>query len=574
MKIKRSLRFKLIVVTVFVIAPLVFFLSYNNFYAMRVVRGQVASSNSDLVSMYVQEKIDKTLEDTGKYLLTRAGSDPDVLALNAYSPDDGDYQLTKIRIINRFRDDQALYNTIDTFFVYTKKDGNLTVIKGNYEDYPAIPEWIIESGSVINSRWYVLDNGDHYGLATVVKVSPDVSIGAWISLDNLLTPFNLLNLGGGGEAIIVNRNGELLTKTSLSEQSLTFVKFHINELNQPYMLIKQPEHNYLMVGTASRNSEIRLVVLVPEKQLLQRLPFFQWVVWLIPIGAAIVLAFYLILMKRVLFFPLGELIRGMRRIIHGDLNFRLEEGKSNEFSFLANTFNHMVEQITQLKINVYEEKLRVQKAEFKHLQVQINPHFYLNSLNIIYNLAALNQIKNVQKMALHLANYFKFTIRTNRSTVTIAEEIGHIQNYLEIQKLRYPDHLIYDIHISAECAEVEIPPLTIQPFVENCIIHGFDKDKPSFHIEIVVESIEKELESYLVTIRDNGRGFSPEYLEKLSIVPDSDNSDDSHIGIWNVQRRLRISFGNEVQIQFANSEDGGAAVTIYLPIRQGGRADV
>lgn len=78
--------------------------------------------------MFIQSKVDQVLEDTGKYLLTRAGSDPDVMSLHLFDYSDGEYQLRKVRIINRFRDDLVLYNAIDAFFIYSRSNDDLTLV--------------------------------------------------------------------------------------------------------------------------------------------------------------------------------------------------------------------------------------------------------------------------------------------------------------------------------------------------------------------------------------------------------------------------------------------------------------
>lgn len=557
MNVLRSLQFKLLLGIFAVLAPLVAYLLYNNFYAIHVVREKVASSNGDLVDMFIQSKVDQVLEDTGKYLLTRAGSDPDVMSLNLFDYSDGEYQLRKVRIINRFRDDLVLYNTIDTFFVYARNARDLTVTEGSSERLVGLADWLDKNDRSANSRWTVFPNGSEYGLVTTVQASPDVVLGAWIDLGSLLEPFRQLNLGGGGEVTIVDAQGRPLTATTLTEEGLEYIRPRLAQLDSDYLLLDEPSGKRLAVGTKSRLSDIRVLVLVPEQNLLSRLPFFLRAAWIIPIGAALVLSLYVLLLKRVLFTPLRDLIRGMRRIIQGDLNFRLAEDRSRELSFLASTYNSMADQIKQLRIGIYEQELLVKKAELKHLQVQINPHFYLNSLHIIYNLATLQLHKNVQKMSLYLADYFKFTIRTHRTHVTVGEELKHIRNYLEIQKMRYPDQLDYEIEIEEPWSGQPIPALSVQPFVENAIVHGMSMDGETFRVRIQAKEHPEDPERFVLTVSDNGPGFPPEYLEKLRSGRYAEEGEGDHIGIWNVIHRLNLYFGDRAKIEFANGPDGG-----------------
>ncbi|SEO90920.1 two-component system, sensor histidine kinase YesM [Paenibacillus sp. OV219] len=568
MKLFQSLQFKLIIGIFAMLVPLVAYHLYTNFYAIQVVREKVASSNNDLVDLFMQSKVDQVLEDTSNYLLTRAAGDPDVLSLNLYPDNDGEYQLRKARIINRLRDDLVLYR-INTFFLYSRKAQDLTVTDGNYKNFGELAGWLQKSSTNDNAEWTILRNGDEYGLFTAVHASPDVMLGAWIDVDNLLVPFRQLNLGGGGEVMMIGPNGEPLTPSSLSDTGLDDLRHHLKSLDGSYFVLEQPEGKELAVGTKSAQSDIRVVVLVPERSLLQRLTFFVRAAWLIPLGAVLVLGLYIFLLKRVLFRPLSDLIRGMRRIIQGDLNFRLAEDKTSELLFLSSTYNHMADQIKQLRIGIYEQELRVKQAELKHLQVQINPHFYLNSLHIIYSLATLKLHGNVQKMALYLADYFKFTIRTNRTHVALHEEIKHISNYLEIQKLRYPDMLDFEMHIPVPLGASAIPALTVQPFVENAIIHGIRMEGEAFIVRIEAKALTDDPELFTIEISDNGVGFPPEQLAQLGSGSFMEEADGNHIGIWNVMYRLRLYFGERAAVEFANGVTGGAVVKLTLPLQLG-----
>lgn len=318
---------------------------------------------------------------------------------------------------------------------------------------------------------------------------------------------------------------------------------------------------------ASSHADLEFELIIAEKNMLQNLPYLQLLIYFLPLGGAFVLGIYLLYVQRILFKPLMQLIRGMRKIAQGELSIRLHEGSSTEFAFLIATFNNMVDQIENLKISVYEEKIRVQQAEFKHLQVQINPHFYMNSLNIIYNLAALKDTKSVQKMSLHLADYFRFIMRTNRTTMTLKDEIDHIRNYLEIQVMRYPDNLTFDLQLPETYSQYAIPPLIVQPFVENAVIHGFTKQYGTYVIQVKAEQDpEAPEEFFLLSISDNGNGFQPEMLQQLNSAQYLDQSGDEHLGIWNVRHRLQMNYGNRVALRFLNKPERGALVQIRLPL--------
>ena len=264
------------------------------------------------------------------------------------------------------------------------------------------------------------------------------------------------------------------------------------------------------------------------------------------------------------------MISGMRSIKQGKFETRLHNDKSREFIMINETFNEMVNQIEGLKINVYEEQIRTEQAEVKHLQVQINPHFLLNSINIIYNLAELKKNDLIKKMSTHLANYFRFITRTNKSTVTVSQEMMHIESYLEIQQLRFPQHIRYETEVEPGLEEAVILPLIIQPFVENAVLHGFQMGDETFCIRVAVtRSKEKPDKLYEVQISDNGRGMEPGQLLELQQESWQSDSSDIHLGVWNVRRRLKLRYGDASQLQFEPNDPRGIVVRLVIPIEKG-----
>jgi two-component system sensor histidine kinase YesM len=401
----------------------------------------------------------------------------------------------------------------------------------------------------------------------VVKVNKDVYIGSWIDVQKFTAPLNQTDSADAGEAILLSETGKPLTDNHLSGSVLADVQSKVAGLADNYETVNDGKQKYLMVGKKSNIADLFFVKLIPEELMFKNLIFFQRAIYFLPLGAIIILGLFLVFMKRLFMNPLTELIGGMRKIGQGKLDVRLMPDTTNEFAFLANTFNKMVGEIEDLTIHVYEEKLLVQQAEFKHLQVQINPHFYMNCLNLIYNMAVLEDFNPVKKLSLHLAEYFRFIIRTNGKSITFKEEIQHIRNYLEIQKLRFEHRLSFAIELPEDVESLDIPPLIVQPFVENAIIHGFKKIKQPFQVEIQVQREAKDTNLLQVIIGDNGVGFPPELLAQLQSGNYFSRSGDAHIGIWNVLHRLEIHYGGQARVEFRNKENGGAEVRLYLPMR-------
>ena len=227
----------------------------------------------------------------------------------------------------------------------------------------------------------------------------------------------------------------------------------------------------------------------------------------------------------------------------------------------------MAYQVEHLKNNVYEEQIRVQKAEMKELQAQIYPHFFANCLNLVYSLAQVKDTELVQRLTLYLVKHLRFMMRTNRTMVTLSEELEHIGNYLSIQKIRFPQALEYNINIEPELNSVLIPAFILQPFVENAMEHGFCyRENAPFSISVQIGLKSDNSGNYIsIRIEDNGKGFSKEIISEIQSGSFPCENTDKHIGIWNVKRRCQLYYHAEVSISFFNHPEGGAVVEMALP---------
>ncbi len=550
------------------------FVYYNNLYAIQVVREQVSLINSNHLSQNMEQN-ERVLQATSRYLYRLGDTDPDIIALYFIPYGSGDYTITKQRILNKFTTDTSFYNLIDSFFLYNIREDDITI--GNPDHYndkittikEMMPTAIMKDGRVQNANWKIVKAGSNYGLVKITQINQDLYAGAWINMNSLNNQEKFVEMGEKGGSLMISSDGTPLSDTSLSSDQIKLVSRYLNGLDKPYQIIKDPvdKQNYLLVGRKSAVSDVISIVLLPEERILLNLSFFQMAIRWTPVVALCFLGLSLVFLRETLFKPLGTLIRGMRTATRGDLDFQLVSNYSVEFDFVIKTFNQMISQIQHLKIDIYEEKLRTGEAEYKQLQMQINPHFYLNTLNIIYSLAGLKKYDLVQKMAEHLADYFRFSIRTDRDFIHLYQEMEHIEHYLEIQKLRFPNKLLFKLSIAESFDVIQLPPLTVQPFVENAVIHGFKNRGEHFVIEVHVVSDVHNPDRFInIIIIDNGDGFPATLLEQLHSGQYIVDDWKQHIGIWNVENRLRMKFGGEANLSFMNRPDGGAVVIIRIPI--------
>ncbi|MGO4495459.1 sensor histidine kinase [Paenibacillus sp. 2RAB27] len=571
---RASLRVKLIVSVFIMTMPLVGMLLYNNYYAIHVVRGQVADSYKNTLNLYTNQS-DSQLDDIDSYMRTVAGTGYDLLSLSQEEAD-GEYYSAKIYLFNKLSKDINLYDPITSFFAYTDhRQDFLTISKKNASDIKGndiIEKYLIaymhselfSKGSPSKVWKYVQINQVNY-LVDIVRAG-DTYLGALINTEELVTPFHSLQIGEEGEVILANTQGEPISDSKLvSEYGIELQQ----KANEYY--ISGTKKKFLVVGALSHRGDFSLNVLIPDHYILAKLPYLQSIVWFITIAAFLFIPIGLYAMRQSVLVPLYRLLRTMKKVREGDWSSRVElSNTSGEFQLMGGAFNAMMSEVERLRINVYEEQLNKQKEELQRLQLQVNPHFFLNTLNIIYNLAKIKNYDLILDMTMSLIEYFRFMFRSNTSFVPLKDELEHTCNYLKIQNLRFPEKLKWTIHSPDYLLDVPIPPLVIQSFVENSIKHAVTLDEP-LTIEIQIEFLIEEHGSRMkISIRDTGPGFKNDILEKLQAGRSVENERGEHTGIWNVERRLRLLYGEVASILYDNDlQTFGAKIEIIIPTNPG-----
>lgn len=566
---RNSLRIKLTFSVLIMTLPLVGMLLYNNFYSIHVVREQVAESYENMLSLYMNQ-MDSDLNDIDSYINTIAGTGYDLISLDLAETDD-DYYMAKAYVFNKLSNDMALYKLLGSFFVYAEvRDDYMDVYTTgvSYTEKEKVQEHItdmINQQSVPKGlqtkRWQHTQIGQEHYLINIVQAG-GVYVGGWVKTDALLKPLQALNLGEGGAALIATDQGEPITSHNLVHDYEIELRDNLHDY-----YVSGSSKKYLVVGRESYRGNFNLIALIPDRNILSNLPYLQQIIWLITIGAFAFIPLGLYFMRQAFLVPLKRVLLAMNRVRAGDWSVRVDSEKdAEEFRILGHSFNTMMTEIQTLRVNVFEEQLNKQREELQRLQLQVNPHFFLNALNIVYNLAKVKNFDLIMEMTMALIQYFRFLFRSNTSFVKLKDELEHTRNYLNIQGLRFPGKLSWSVEAPDYLTDTPVPPLIIQSFVENSIKHAVTMEEP-IHISVNV-SFDDEVEGskIKITIKDTGRGFDNEILTELQAGRSVENARGEHTGIWNVQRRLRLLYNETVSIRYLNDkETGGAVVEMILP---------
>ncbi|TLS54028.1 sensor histidine kinase [Paenibacillus antri] len=325
--------------------------------------------------------------------------------------------------------------------------------------------------------------------------------------------------------------------------------------------VQLSDERYLMSFLPMYGTDWYLVDSIPVDSILSpvtnaRNLFYAFTLALLGFGS---LASYIL--YRQLQVPIRELVKNIQGIKRGNYGSRIQMEGSSEFSYLFQRFNEMAEEIQTLLERVYEEKIRSREALLKQLQSQINPHFLYNCLFYIKNMARLGDEESVVAMSLNLGEYFRYTTRLGKQTAQLREELDVIVNYLEIQNLR-TNRISYRIDVDESLKAMEFPRLILQPVVENAVIHGIEPKDGRGYISIEGG---KDASGYALRIEDNGVGMDDDRLAALQRrLEQPDNQDNVSFGLWNVNQRLKLMFGESSGLSVSRKEGGGTAVTIVI----------
>lgn len=328
--------------------------------------------------------------------------------------------------------------------------------------------------------------------------------------------------------------------SELNHQKIQFT-FVTNEMTGIKLLIYKPYHvkwnDYLLIGS-----------------IIGCLVYFIYVIFMSIIAA------------KKFSKPIYELRNTIYDIKNGNLSQKTSVQYSDEFEELADEFNEMMEKINDLISCLKKQEEIKRNLEIQALQAQINPHFLYNTLAAIRFMADMGEEESVNSSLLALVKLLKQSYSDNRKKITVREEIQMLENYLNIMYIRYPEQFKCSIKISDEVKDIEILRMTLQPIVENCILHGFVESNKWGHVWITEKIIHNTLNIYIV---DDGNGGNTEKI-KEKLLENGENLEAKRtlngIGLSNVNLRMKEEFGVNFGLRVKERKDGGTIIQVVLPI--------
>lgn len=260
--------------------------------------------------------------------------------------------------------------------------------------------------------------------------------------------------------------------------------------------------------------------------------------------------------------PMAALKDHIALIEQGDFESMIHVEGQKEVVHLAEAFNTMSNRIKDLMQKVFNEQNEKRKTQFIALQNQINPHFLYNTLDSIVSLSENNRNKDVESAIIALSKFFRMSISNEMNLVELKDEIEHVRNYLLIQQIRYQNTFVFDFEIDEEVLHHKVIKLSLQPLVENAILHGIHPDEAFSTILIKGYALEGFL---YIEVFNEGYGISKERIQEIHTMIASDQKTSS-MGLKNVYQRLKLSFGNDADLILESELDEYTKVIMKMPI--------
>lgn len=280
----------------------------------------------------------------------------------------------------------------------------------------------------------------------------------------------------------------------------------------------------------------------------------------IVIAVGFVAAVVSLLLARGLSKPISRLIRAMREVERGKFSVPVSLEREDEIGRLESSYGRMVHRLDELIQSIEEKERQKRNAELYALRARIQPHFLYNTLNSIRMLAILQQSSQIAKLIQSLNKLLHANMKLDSELVSLEDEIRLLKNYASLMDLRYTNVFEIEWQIPERVENASIPPMLLQPLLENAIFHGAKGLERKLHI-VVAAWLEDESRKLIIEIRDDGAGFQAGVLD----FNDSD-ADSSHIGLRNVQDRIRLRFGHEYGLT-AQRIEGITHVIVEMPYK-------
>ena len=352
-----------------------------------------------------------------------------------------------------------------------------------------------------------------------------------------------------GQGTVTGFSGTALTQENLGQQ-LADIK--TNGLQAPAYT--------LAAGQVLLHLRIVSVIVWNQTRIIMAVVFAVIVVTLL-FGALIVRY-----VSREMVQPMVRMTEDMRRINGENFTLRIQgDFGTQEFTQLKDTFNRLMDMIVHLRIQTYERRLALREMELKSIRLQLRPHFFLNAITTLASLSSQHKETEIKTYVEALSRNIRYMFKSGLHTVTVGEEMRHVENYIAMQECKYPGCVFHFIDLPQELAPWRIPQMLVQTFVENEYKYAVSPDDVlTLLIHVSKEEFGGE-EMLLIRIEDDGKGYPMDVLQYMNGDAPRPADDGERTGLWGIKRMMALMYERDDLISLANIEPHGCVNLIRVP---------
>lgn len=556
---------------------IVVFLILSSLITMTYVKDQVYKNNIALLQK-AKENMELAFDDLDAISINFSTNPGIIIALKNILNDPQFVDLQTYDVIKEFLDsyvNQRLY--IDSIYVYFENSNN---------DFLATTQGLVNLDSFYDKAWYDMytenRNTKNIFYTKVRNIKKYSFEDEGLKVLTLSRKLYAMGSNYNNGVVMLNINIDYINK--LLESSKVFPEQYIVILDKDNNIISQTQtngfdekgfrnimksdklkNNYFITELNSGNYNMHFVSLVP-KGILYSIPnkMMKISIWLflISICIGILLAYYFTKKSYSFVDYLVKIIntakkKGTMPTPPTDIN--------DEYNYIIyNLLTTFIEQ-NYLKVQLSERMYKQKSMELIALQSQINPHFLYNTLETIHMKAlGINGGPNdLSMMVENLSDILRYSLANPMQTVTLAEEIENTKSYLSIQQVRYKDKFYVRWDYNEDINEYRILKLILQPLIENCIYHGIKEKDGMCGIKIKIRLKDNKI---MVAVIDDGIGISKEKLISINKNLNTDKEFSEQIGLYNIDKRLKLTYGEEYGIRIRSKLNIGTVVYSIIPV--------
>lgn len=384
-----------------------------------------------------------------------------------------------------------------------------------------------------------------------------------MTLDTFEKIFNDLTVGTGGFMYIADQDSNVIY-TPINPITYRIKSELFPKNNKDPLIINIENHTYQIMYSYSEQTFWKTIGVFNIDDIFKEVKTFRSYMLIIA-AMTLILAFIFTLFVNVsITQPLIHLKNKMSEVESGNLDVHITSRSHDELGQLGHGFNQMVQEIKSLLNMVEKEHKDKIEAELKVLQAQIKPHFLYNTLDTIRWMAIEHGASDIEAVVKSLTRLFRIGLSRGKELISLDKELQHVESYLHIQKVRYEDDLSYVIKRDDVMTNLKVLKLILQPMVENAIYHGI---KEMDEAGVITIRVELKATCLMFYIEDNGVGIDQSSVDTLNTKLKSNSlPHDVGYGIFNVNRRLKLTFGEEYGVTINSTKDVGTVVEIKHPI--------